>query len=462
MPTDLMKQVGQPVLSHDAMISEEDAIPHPAVEVVSDEERRHQEQMRPKAKVPETLFRTPADPPLVAGAEVDCSVLLGFLNAFEEVSARDCFNPILSAAKIAYEADPPARLLVEAFGTNLWAMASLDAVAKGVEGFVALVPIRRAVNVLKALQDRADEVVVGVDHMGVGMGPYRVPFAGKVADFPVAPAIRDWEVRAALPATYLDEICDRILPVQRAPTEPALRGVMLHFEVVRTREAERLMCVALASDGRRLHCLTLPQMAVETRFESARPPAVVVSESFFRYLKIMVNREWAALEISEEQILGRGQDFVIAAKATMRGQTMLEEATHWRNVALDYPGHWMVDKAELVQLLQEAKQEVGPDAAVRLQFDALTSELVVSAESDEGDFADSMSGHRVDDCPAVVDVYLDGHYLSDAIRACRGGLIRFGFPASLADQRLEHAVIKGEDDRFKAVIAPLRDDEEEG
>jgi len=283
-----------------------------------------------------------------------------------------------------------------------------------------------------------------------------VPYGGKVEDFPAQPILRDWEARAAVPAFYFEEICSRVIPAQGTLgtlKDDRLRGVLLDFDVVDVEGHQRILCSAIATDGGRIHIFRMPRVQVQTRAQDALPPPIIVPAKYFSYLRSVANREWTAFEINEEQLIGRGEDYLAVVKATMPGKA-LGNAMDWRKVDIRYPGNWTVDRKDL-ERIAKAAVDASKEGDIRLRIDSIHESLELCSWGEEGQkFKDRIPARRFDGPPAV-QVKLNGHYLLQAVLACKSGLIHLGFQEALEDQAYSPVVVEGEEENFKAVMMPL-------
>lgn len=445
----------EPRPEHRAYLNPDDAIPHQSVEVVTEEEKRHEEQARHRAAIPPEFFRRSAmiDPPLAPGATVNCESLLGFLDAIGKILPVDSNYPILSSAKLWYE-PTNGMLYIEAGSHAVWTAIALKVISGAPKGFTAMLPVQRAKNVLMALRDVAPAVVVGVDQHGICLGPHTVPFGGLIDDFPIQPVLGDWSARAAMPAFYFREVCTRVLlALSHDFKEPALQGVLLDFEFIEIDGATRVLCTAVATDGNRIHILRLPQMAIDVKPTRIRalPPTCTVSAGFFLYMKEIIQHEWAALEFGDDQLVAKGEDFVVVAKAPPEGKSSMRELVAWRKFNMDWPGYWLASSVKLSQLIDSSRLG-GTTDELRLQVDGIKETLTVSSSNADGDrFSESIQVRGFDG-PPIVDVCVSSSYLKDALTACLGGLVRLAFART--DQASSPVVIRGEDEQFKAIIMP--------
>lgn len=434
----------------------ENAVPRPKVEVISDEEKRHEEQLKNKAPPPEAFFKDapPIREPLAPGVVVPCKTLHGFLSAFEEITTNGTVYPIMENAKVTASAGEEKKVFLEASSPAVWTVVSVKAKNELEAGFSMIMPIGRSKSVLSSLIGEYENITLGVTDDGVCLGPNLVPFGGRVEEFPQRPQLRDADAKAGLPAAYLKEICERVLVAKSSdPNEIGLQGILLDFEPCEIDGAMRILCTAVATDNARMHILRLPQMPIESSNPSALPPTITVPGSFFRYLLAVVNREWAAVEIAEEQIHARGEDYLVVAKATMAGKTSMKSISSWRKVNVDHPGFWIVDRQELERIVEIASRTVSNEDLV-MRFDAIRKSVEAIATGRDGSsYREAVSARHHSGAP-VADILVDGNLLLDAIRACNSGLIRMSFAYELADQRRLPIVIRGEDEQFKALLMP--------
>lgn len=433
-----------------AKIEEVDAIPVREVEVVSKEEEKHRRQLEKKAKKPATSFVSSAAvlDRKISGVEVDCETLFGFLAASERAVPVDKNYPILSSVKLSYEANAE-RMFIETNSTNLWTAVAIKATPIGTDGFEVMVPARHARNAANTMRDEFRSVTVGMNEKNFWIGRHCIPSGGRVSDLPPRPVLRKWETRAAVPASYFEEICSRVMNVSsKDPTKPGLHGVLLDFVVAADRS---ITCTAVGSDGFRMHILDLPQMRIQPRGH-APPPSLVIGEQFFRYLRTVANREWTALELSETQVNARGEDYQAVASATMKGSAT-GGISNWRSVNVDYPGHWAVDRKDFERVLKKTQEE-GSDEKIDIRFDAMHEQLDVWFYNRDSRKTKESIGARRFGGPGAVDVPLNANYLLSAVAACKSGVIRLGF-AGVKEQGRSPVTVRGDVDQFKAIVMPI-------
>lgn len=448
-----------------AWLTVEATIPHCAVEVVTPEETRHEEQVRSKADLPSDFFkRVPIiEPPLTTGITVDLETLLGFLAAIAAILPPDSNYPILSSAKLWTTAGPDdePELYLEAGSPSVWTMVAISSTSPAPRGFSAMMPVRRAKNVLCGLRDDYPKVTVGVDEHGICLGPRSVPCGGNPEDFPARPVMNEWTARAAMPAAYFREICDRVLLARTNDfCEPALQGALLDFELLTYDGKERVLCTAVATDGKRIHVMRMPQMMIEMRTSRLRavPPTCTISAGFFGYMREVIQHEWAAIEFSEDQITARGQDFMVIARAPADARTSMGELANWRRFNIEGDGYWLVARPPLEQLVARAALG-GTSSICRIVIDGGNQTLNISSTNDQGDkYSETISARSVEG-PPKVDALFDIRFLRDALTAAGSGLVRLTFAPTLKAQRSYPVVIRGEDEQFKAIIMPVTEGE---
>jgi DNA polymerase III sliding clamp (beta) subunit (PCNA family) len=423
-----------------AKIDTQDAIPRAEVEVVSKIEAKHSEQLKKKAKAPARSFTAPTvlSNREVFGAEVDAEALFGFLSAAAEITEKK--GP-LSNIKLAYQ--PGAdKAFLEAAGFDIWTVVAMAATPKGAQGFELLVPVRQARNAANLTRDDFKRAQLGFDADGFWLGQHCLQPGGEVADFPSRPVLRQYEARAAIPAWYCGEVCNRVLgAMSRDPSKPQLDGVLLEFD--------EYSCTAIATDGYRLHMLRLPQMKIDPRGKR-KPPSVFVRDSFFRWLRAVANREWTAIEISDSQISGRGEDYYAVSRALPKGEA--GPISGWEKAAPTYPGWLTLDAKEFDRVLSLANKQ-GSD--VDLEYGGLDKLAVIFHDSDKHPVRNEI-GARRSGGPTKISVRLDPQYLLDAVRGTKSGLIRLGAPSKVSEQEFHAVTIQGDDDLFKAVVMPKR------
>ena len=417
--------------SHPQLRADE-VCPRPDVEVLTDEEKKQQEQLRdvpPPTAIFDRQTRSPES--LVGHLGVNTEALLGFLSALSIIAPDG--PDLVRAVKMSYmSTEHGPRLGLEAASPTTQAYVLMKTDGESVSGFSVLLPLQRSINVLRALRGEYSTILIGLDNEMVHLGPLSISPAGSVSDFPERRPIYNVEARAVMPAYYLEEIVTRLLPVLVESID-SLNPRGLHIDFAEG--------VAVAGDGELFHLLQLPRMGVESRIARVALPSVTIRPEFFRFLVPVVNRDWAAFQINADQISAAGDDFAVVTRC------VIENYMSWKSAIRKYAGSWVLDKAAFLAALQETRALGGRQ--VRLQFDAGTEGLKLTWSIDRECYKKVIVAKRYEAPPvAMVDAYADE--LARAVEACRGGLIRLGLDP---DKTAKSPVtVRGEDDEFLAIV----------
>jgi hypothetical protein len=427
--------------------------PRHQVEVVSDEDARFEKALARRVQSPTDFIKEASrvQPPLTRGALVSVETLLGFLVAMEEILPPESNYPILTSVKVWFDPADHPRLFVEGGSHSVWTIVAIEAEAYVKNGFHALLPVHRAKNVLATTSSAQKKIMVGVDNKGFCLGAHAVPFGGMIADFPSQPVLVDPIARAVIPAFYYQEIVDRVMPARSLSGLEKLgaQGVLLDFDVAELDGTQVPVCIAVATDGNRMHILYLPRVMLESKV-SRMPPAVRVAAGFFRYMKAIVNHEWAGLEFSAKHLVAKGKDFIVVAGVALEPRAEPSELGAWRKVNISYQGSWLIDSSVLEDGLAAA-----PGKYVRLRIDSFYDELVLSSEAEDGTrYRKKLPAKRSGGAP-YVDVLIGKTYLLDAVKACSSKLVRLGFEKDKKRQPSAPVVVQGEDEQFKAIVMPM-------
>jgi DNA polymerase III sliding clamp (beta) subunit (PCNA family) len=416
--------------------------PRPDVEVLTPEQMRQQESLKPPPP-PRFIFERAGvgRPTIVPPVEVATEPFLGLLVAVGQIIPVSPAAPAFGNVKITYKPYRPnsptgGRFFLETSSGSSHAMASLPA-AGGEEEWAVVFSLQRGVSVLKRLSGEFSSVMVGIDAEQVSIGPYSFPFGGPVGEFPSRDPFLTVEARAALPSYYLDSIIERVAPAVATEMNRAhLAGVHIDF-----RDKK-----AVATDGARLHVLQLPRMGVES-MTPASAPSVTLEPAALHFLQAAANREWVAMQINEQQIAAFGDDYGLVGRITQEGYP------EWRAVIPAYEGFWMLDKTAFIAALKPAATATEG----LLTIDALTNRLTISVHDEHKDamYTKDISAKRMGTAPAAVRLAVTPRYLLEAVTACIGGLIQLAFAK---DDVITHApmVVSGEDPEFIAVIMPRK------
>lgn len=436
------------------LVFPDDPAPRGRAEVVSDEDKRFEQALERKAKSPTDFIKEASrvQPPLSKkGALVSVETFLGFLAALETILPPDATYPLLTSAKVWFDPSDHPKLFLEGGSHSVWTIVAIDAEARTKKGFTTLLPVRRAKNVLRATSTAQRTLMVGVDHKGICLGSHAVPFGGKLEDFPSQPVMVDPIARAAMPAFYYQDIVERVMPARSKKDfgEAGSQGVLLDFEIHDVDGRPTLVAVAVASDGDRLHILNLPRMVLDPNATKI-PPAILVYAGFFRYMKAIVNHEWAGMEFSSDHLVAKGKDFIVITKVRIERKDKPSNLGNWRKINVGHKGCWMVDTV----LLEKAIQGV-PGKTFQLKLDTMYDRLTVSGEDQDGTrYLEQISARNCDGAPYVA-VEMNKKYMLDAIKACATKLVRLGFDHKRKTQPSSPVVVKGEDEQFKAIVMPI-------
>lgn len=417
----------------DVTIDEPD--PRPSVEQISSQELRLMDEAKDAPRPAKVLETAPMlKPSLVVPVQVNGEMFRDFLDALASVAHEDAAIPILRNVRVTYG---DGELLLEANDTRLWALAKLKAIG-GRDGFECVLPLKRARNVVRRILASYSTVSIGVDLESIHLGNYSFPHGGAVRDFPQRQPPAPEELRAVMPAHYVDAILGRVAPVVGDDSREQLSGVHIDFN-----DDDG---VAVATDGHRLHLLHLAELRVEAK-ESYKPrPALTLAPDVFRFLQAVIDREWVGLNVSEKMLTVGGEDYGIVA------QPVPGEFPAWRQTVPKHATCWVLDRAALLQLLDDAMPLKA--SYVRLVVDDLAGKLTLTARGDNDEsYERSVTAHRKDGLPSV-RIGVNPAYLRDAVRSAEGGLVRLGFAND--DTALSPITVRGTDDDFLAVVMPCR------
>lgn len=410
----------------------EDCVSRQPVEVVTEEEMKCRGNEVPR---PQTILDRPvlSRPSLVTPIEVAGGAFVGFIAALLRL-VSDTAEGVAAGVKMTYSPGPPARLRLEATGSAVWGCVLVKATG-GEEECWAVMPGARALAVAKDVAGIYTNVVIGMDELGLMLGSYALPYAGRVADFPVRTVLYTGESRAVMPAHYMEAIPTRVGPARSVvPTGSYPGGILIDFE----------RKVAVAADGERTHLLKLTRMHVEKTSVPLAP--VVVPIEFFRFLAAVVNGEWVPIQIHERQLAVASQDFAALADVTVG-------FPEWQTEMPGRRGYWILDKTALLGLVRDAARisRIG-----RFALDIGAEKLTVVAANKNGEtFRKGISARRYEAAAPIVTVDLRLDHVIDAVTACTEGLIRFAYEER-ENQPRRPATICGESEDFLAMLQPVR------
>lgn len=408
------------------------------VELVTLDEQRREESKRRRAGIPFPDVIAERPPltrySMVGAIEVNSETLLGFLSALDFIAPRATSNTVLMSALASYDVDANAvpgsgELTLEATNGSMWAQVTMKARAERHESFRFSIPIGRAIAIMKLLRTQYRNVVIGMDRGEICIGPYSMPFAGLLDQFPPREAIMSGEARVALPAHYVRRIVECLSPVQ---TEEPQGFLGVHLDI-----AER---VAVATDGERMHVLSLADLPVEQRNPRVPPPSVTVPPRFFDFLLAVANREWTAVELNEMQITAVGEDFAISTRV------MTEKFADWKPALAAIPGVYLVDREALVSFFRQAALV---HAAVELEVIPLANTLFMAAKGKGAETLKKAIQAQPDETAVSQGRFVvDARHVLQAAEMCLGGMLRLGLPRAGS----EPVTIRGEASDFVAII----------
>jgi DNA polymerase III sliding clamp (beta) subunit (PCNA family) len=410
----------------------EDVEPKPTAAQISKNELRLLAEAK-DAPVPDKLLESMpmSKPSRVVPVQVSAQMLQDFLDALSHIACESVV-PILRNVRMSYR---EAELLLEATDERIWALVRLKA-AGGPDGFECVLPLKRARNVVRRIRARYATVPIGLDLDNIHLGNYSLPHGGSIRQYPPRPPLLAEELKVALPASYVSSILKRLGPVVDAKHEKLnLRGIHLDFNDG----------LAVATDGHRLHFLSLAELRVATRTPNRAPPSVTMTVAFFKFLQAVVDGDWVGLVVNERLVTAAGEDFGILARP-------LEEGfAQWRSVIAEHRGYWVVDKQVLRQVARDA--QALESAHLLLAVDTIGDRLIVRARGDGATYETALAAQRRGG-PSAVRVAVKPSYLYDAVDATGGDLVRLGFDEN--GDELAPLTVRGEDNDFVAVIMPIR------
>jgi hypothetical protein len=244
-----------------AELPPEEVEPRPTAEQISKNEFRLLQEAK-NAPAPDQLLETAPmlKPSLVAPVQLNGKIFQAFLDALSSVARESAEVPILRNVRMTYD---EGMLRLEATDNRVWAITKMKA-SGGRDGFECVLPLKRARNVVRRMVASYATVAIGVDAESIHIGNYSLPHGGSIRDYPQRMTLLQEELKAALPAHYIGGILKRLAAViERDHDKPNLRGVHLDFNAG----------VAVATDGKRLHMLGLPEVQIATRNQYRTRPS---------------------------------------------------------------------------------------------------------------------------------------------------------------------------------------------
>jgi DNA polymerase III sliding clamp (beta) subunit (PCNA family) len=414
----------------------DDIEPRPTVEEITKNELRLMGEAK-NAPAPDRVLETAPmlKPSLVAPVQLSGRMFHDFLDALASVADENASVPILRNVRMTYT---EGELRLEATNHRVWAIAKMRAHG-GSDGFECVLPLQRARNVVKRIAAQYPTISIGVDGENIHIGDYSFPHGGRIGDYPTRLIPMPEEIKAALPAHYLEGILTRLGGVvNREHDRLHLRGVLIDFNEG----------VAVASDRMRLHMLQLHELQIATRHQLRARPAVTLTLEFFEFLKAVVEREWVAMLVSDKMVTAAGEDFGALARP------LEEPFGNWREAVPNYQGYWVVDKQALIDALKDAQPL--QSGYIKLAVDSIGDQVIITARGSQGEtYRRALTGYRRGGPPAV-SCGVKPRFLLDAAQATEGGLVLLGFDESKPEDR--PITVRGEEGDFLAVVMPHRMD----
>ncbi len=414
----------------------EDFESRPTAEQISKNELRLIEESKDAPVPSQVLDAAPMlKASLVAPVQVNGKMFQDFLEALSSVAKESLLPPILRNVRVTYT---EGELQLEATDERIWLIAKMKAHG-GRDGFECMLPLKRALNVVRRIVASYSSLCIGVDVEEIHIGPYSFPHGGKIGDYPRRMTLQPEELKVVLPVHYIDCILKRLAGVVDPDHDKAcFQGVRLDFNEG----------VAVATDGKRLHMLTLKEIQISTRRPHRTRPAVTVPVEVFTYLRAVADRQWVGLVVNEKLLTAFGEDFGVLVRP-------LEGSFgNWRGVVPSYTGYWVVDKEALIETLKDAQPL--QSGYVKLAVDSIGDKLIVTARGPQGDtYRHAVTAYRRGG-PPTLQCGVNPQFLRYAIEATEGGLVHLGFD----DQRPETnpITVSGEKDDFQAVVMPYSAD----
>ena len=413
----------------------------PSAEVLSKAEQRYRES---NEQTPPEVVITSAPMTknsLVTPIEVEAKTLWGFLEALECITVEKSEYPILAGVKMRFIPGDEPRLLVEANNKKVWAAASLKAWG-GNEEFAAVLPLQRAISVIKRLASKYSTITVGLDRERIHVGNFSFPFFGKVEHFPKKPRLEDHLVSVTWSTLYATQILERVLPAvdeSDASYDRNLCGVFIDLE----------SRAAVATNGKRMHVLELPLMKVEIdkRWKDA-PTGVRLPLDVYRYIQAVEDRDWTGFRLGDTKVMIGSEDFGLVCNR-LEGSF-----PDWSKAVTEWPGQWVVDRDVFLSAVKEAsllllgKDEPG----ICLGFDLRAGSIaIVSSSVEGGRFERILKAKPSGKLLSFVTVTINPVFLLDAVDACRGSSLRIGVA-----RENDQVTFRGDDNCFVAAIASMR------
>ena len=445
-----------------------DAEPRPRVEVLTEEDLKNEEKLKPPP-TPEHFFMTAlhTEIPQVPGAEIDAAVMHGMLAAMAIIEESELGNhPPLQVVKLKFvpEENKESRLFIEASGKTVWSAVALDVKKKGGTGFLATVPIKRALAVLNLLKSSHDKVVIGAGDDALLIGPYRIPYGPSPDKMPPPPVMLDVDAQAVMPTECLSNICDAVAWARSFDlNHPALHGILMDFDLWTDEVTGESMPVitVVGMNKFQMNILHLPPAMVrikQGRPSSFEPETITVPVGFFQHLRALEDEGSASLEIGSRQIAAAGRDYMIIANVSTTGlndpRGLHGNLSNWRNADPGYTEYWIVDRDVMIGAVEEAMAVPDKDW-VELEIQHANI-MRMSCDGEIG-YERNIRVQRVLG-PRVEGIRINKEALLQALKSCKSASVKLGFSPELSKQSSKAMTLEDESIHYKSVIMPMKKD----
>ena len=413
-----------------------------APEVVTEAEQRRYEES--KVRVPDEPLDVPpiAKRSLVTPIEVKAKTLWGFFAAMSRFVEWSGNVPIRGGVKLSFCGGNNPRLMLEAASNDIWVAAGIDVIHGG-KDFQCVVPLGRAMNVIKLLAWKHATVFIGIDEHRVHIGNYSFPFVGKVDHFPKRKSLRPEQWKMALPVSSLREIEERVLCVSRKwdgdTTYVSHDSLHIDFDSK----------VVFATDGAVLHLLQVPSMHTEQVAITPPMDGVALPKVAVPFLIEVAEHDWVGLKISPERIMFGAEDCALVA------DTINKYIKGWRQVVPIYDGAWLVDTEKLIEVLEGAASI--NTKGVILCGDHESGSLEVSSSSIDGaTFSTTLPVRTSGKVLGTFRIEINPQFLLRSVKAANSGVVRIG----VNDGGYDPVTVEDENKTFKAVIMKRKSNHE--
>lgn len=410
----------------------DDLVSRPEVEVLTADEvayrARNAPSSEPPAPAPVPLERPLAErPSLVPTVDVDCELMLGLLAALEILSLGA--QPASFAVKITFRPGEDSTLYLETVTPRTWVAVSMPAKSLGTSEFALVVPLQRAINVLKVVHCNYKICPIGIDAKGALFGSFLIPFERPIADFPRPMPILTAEVRLALPRAMVSGLVARLGTIAGLGETP---GIVL--DTARKR--------ATVAHAGQLYSLAMEGAVFESKNHTVEPPVMRVPLELLRYLLAVSVDKYIGVEINDLQVIAGGTDFsAVVMASTDRPAPSLPI----------YSGAWIVSRQSLIAVTKSAEGD-----RVRLKFDGKEEVGVMLFRSLVGEKALRFSVKRAGGA-AFIDFAIDSKKLLAALEAIPEADVELSFQDERGKRSTKPMVICAKPDNLSVMLTPEKE-----